>query len=169
MQEDQLCIHCSCIHGYATEMHALQEYDCTREGMSLIDDDLMEQVKAVINKEELGTDARKNIEDRLSPILNNKGKCVECGAGGDLPCFGMDFDGCNVHAGFMLDQDIVRVPAPDLPVAECPPLAQCPVLPVRATTPAQCCQGSSPVAFIASFERRLPSLLHCWVSDTVEG
>lgn len=91
-------------------MPCMQEYDCSREGMSLIDQDVIDTVQAIINKEDPGTEERKNLEDRLQPILQNKGKCVECGRGGDLPCYGMDFDGCMVHEGFMLDQDIVRSP-----------------------------------------------------------
>ena len=88
----------------------VQEYDCTHEGMSLIDNRVEEQVKQIIDAAKAGgdADAARNIEDQLTPILNNKGRCVECGRAGDLPCFGMDFDGCDTHGGFMLDQDIVR-------------------------------------------------------------
>lgn len=87
----------------------MREYDCSHEGMSLIDDRVIERVNQIIADPKEANASQGNaqdIEDRLTPILNNKGKCVECGRGGDLPCFGMDFDGCDAHAGFMLDQDI---------------------------------------------------------------
>jgi hypothetical protein len=76
--------------------------------MTLIDQDMIDTVNTIIGSEAAGSAARKNLEERLSPILNNKGKCVECGRSGDLPCDGMDFDGCMVAEGFMLDQDVVR-------------------------------------------------------------
>lgn len=86
--------------------------------MTLIDDRVEEQVANIIEKAVAGSSASdaQNIKDRMIPILENKGKCVECGRGGDLPCFGMDFDGCDTHGGFMLDQDIVRR---SYPVAWC--------------------------------------------------
>jgi hypothetical protein len=86
----------------------VQEYDCTREGMTLIDQDVINQVNEVLAKQPPGSQEREDLNARLTPILNNRGKCVECGRNGDLPCDGMDFDGCMVAEGFMLDQDVVR-------------------------------------------------------------
>lgn len=82
-----------------------EEFSCVLEGFMLLTQ------KSVTDLQKFKTNAK------VKAYLDNYqlGKCVPCGRADQAPCTYMDFLGCMVQEGYILDPDSVRPPPPPLP------------------------------------------------------
>lgn len=99
-----------------------EEFSCVLEGFMILEASTVTE----LNKYKDDEKAKKYLAEY------NQGECVPCGRAAQAPCTYMDFLGCMVQEGYILDPDSVRSPlAAKLYIAKAP--AHCLMQPYSAT------------------------------------
>jgi hypothetical protein len=82
------------------------EFHCSSEGEMIVTPVLIQKVQGALKT---NTGAALTKWQTILQTLN-QGKCVPCGREDQLPCQSMDFGGCFVSEGYLLDPSSVRGP-----------------------------------------------------------